>query len=43
MSVGEDTASSSLGGLEPKVKWQTAGNVGGFDVEVRYGALTFPS
>jgi hypothetical protein len=37
LNVGED-ASGKLGGLEPRIKWQTGGDVVGFDVEVRLNA-----
>jgi hypothetical protein len=34
LNIGDD-ATGNLGGLEPRVKWQTAGAYAGFDVEVR--------
>ena len=34
MNIGADTT-GNLGGLEPKVQWQTAGIIQGCDVEVR--------
>ena len=35
INVGEEQ-SGSLGGIEPRIKWATNGQVAGFDVEVRH-------
>ena len=34
VNVGDEAASGSLGGLEPRVQWQTGGNVAGVDFTV---------
>jgi hypothetical protein len=39
INVGEDQ-SGTLGGIEPRIKWSTSGEVAGIDVEVGFADTT---